>query len=115
VGGLGGVDEQRRLAGGGQGRGDLARHVTRLADPGQDHPALGGGHGLDRLDEVGAEAVGQPGQSIGLDAQHAPAGGDGVEFAHLPDRRPIRAAAFGLAAILVAAALACAACWASAV
>ena len=116
MGGLGGVDEERRLAGGGQGRGDLAADVAGLADPGQHHPALGGGEGLDRPGEVLAQAGRQPGQGVGLDTQHAPAGGDGVEIAHLPVRRPSTAAAArGLAAILAAVSRVIAACVASGV
>ena len=47
VTGLGRVDEEGRLAGRGEGRGDLARDMPGFADAGHDHPA---GRGRDRLD-----------------------------------------------------------------
>ena len=75
-----GVDEHGRRAGGGQGGGDLARHVAGLADAGADDPAL-----RPRTAVSTASANGSPrprpraGQRLGLGLQHAAADGDGVE------------------------------------
>ena len=54
---LGGVDEERRLAGRGEGRGDLAPDMAGLAQAGDDHPPRRGGDRLDGAAEGGPEAV----------------------------------------------------------
>jgi hypothetical protein len=51
------MDVLRGRARGGEGGGDLARHVARFAHAGDDHPAAGGGDALDRRDEEVAQAV----------------------------------------------------------
>ena len=52
--GFGGVDEERRRAGGGKGRRDLAADMAGLAEPGDDQPSLG------VPDEVGGGDKGAP-------------------------------------------------------
>ena len=61
--GFGGVHEEGRRAGGGEGGGDLARHMAGLAEPGDDDAALGvaddfGGGGKRRA-EIGLQGRGQ--------------------------------------------------------
>ena len=83
-----------RRAGGGQGGGDLARHVAGLADAGQDDPAGRGGEDLDRLDGRAAPRLSASrAERLGLGRQHAAGDGDGVEVAHWPVLRPASAAA----------------------
>ncbi len=54
---LGGVDEERRLAGRGEGRGDLAPDMAGFAQAGDDHPPRRGGDRLDGAAEGGSEAI----------------------------------------------------------
>ena len=49
--GFGGVHEEGRRAGRGQGRGKFARDVARLAEPGDDDAALGLADQVDRFRE----------------------------------------------------------------
>jgi hypothetical protein len=92
-----GVDEHGRRAGGGQGGGDLARHVARLADAGADHPALGVEQGLDRRTKL-RPGRGHGRQGLGLGGQHPAADGDRVEAAHWVTARSRVGGAPGLAA-----------------
>src|SRR3984885_142539 len=70
--GLGGVDEEGGRAGGGEGGGDLARHMAGLAEPGDDQPAPGVANGVGggskRRAESGLRGGGQGGNgaAIGL-------------------------------------------------
>jgi hypothetical protein len=79
VAGLGQVHEHRLRAGRRQRRGGLARHVARLADAHAHDLALGLEQHLHRLVEGRPQRLGQPVQRLGLDRQHPPADGDGVE------------------------------------
>ena len=82
VAGLGGMDEEGRRAGGGEGGGDLARHVAGLAHAGADDPALRRRTGC-RPPRRRRRPGRRPGpQRLGLGGQHPAADGDGVEFAH---------------------------------
>jgi len=77
VAGLGGVDEQRGRAGGGQGRGDLASDMAALAHAHHDHAT---GTAQDRFDhrrEARALLVLQLEQRLGLDAQGLTGHADG--------------------------------------
>ncbi len=53
--GFGGVHEEGRCAGRGQGCGDLARDVARLAEPGDDDAPLGVADQLDGFGKCRAE------------------------------------------------------------
>ena len=80
--GLGGVNEHGRRPGRGQGRGDLARDVAGLADPGADDPALGGEQGLYGGGKGRAQAFSHLAEGPGLDLDHPTADGDGIKGAH---------------------------------
>ncbi|MGX1332308.1 hypothetical protein AB7M56_006807 [Bradyrhizobium elkanii] len=60
---FGGVHEERRRAGRGKGRGDLAPDMAGLAEPGDDQPSLGIadqlGRGRERRAEVGLQCRGE--------------------------------------------------------
>ena len=84
--GLGGMDEEGGRAGGGEGGGDLARHMAGLAEPGDDQPPLGvandiGGGGKRRA-EIGLQRRGQRGDAaaIGLERTQRRLNGGVREF-----------------------------------
>ena len=70
VRGLGGVDEQRRGAGGGKGGGDLARHVAGLAHAADHDPARGTGQEVDGANETVVEGAGERAQARSLGREH---------------------------------------------
>ncbi len=72
VAGLGRVQEERRRAGAGERRGDLAADVARLAHPGDDHAAAAGEQHAARLLELAAQAVDEGGDRAGLDPERLP-------------------------------------------
>ena len=78
---LGRMDVMGGGAGRGEGGGDLAAHMARLAHAGDDDPAPGRSHGLDRGREEGAEAVAdglhQDRQAVPLGLERAQGRGDG--------------------------------------
>ncbi len=73
--GLGGMNEERRGAGRGKGRGDLAADMARLAEPGDDQPSLGiadqlGGGGEGRA-EIGLQRRRKRGDPAALGVERA--------------------------------------------
>ena len=82
VAGLGRMDELRRRAGRGQGRGDLARDMAALAHAGDDDPAaaLAGAdlrQAVDRRRERAVERLGQRADAVGLEGEDADRGRTG--------------------------------------
>ena len=86
------MDELRRLAGRGQRRGDLARDMAALADPGHDQPAARRRAQIEGAPERAVERARQPFEPGDLGAQHAPAD---IEVAS--QRRPASVAFAGAA------------------
>ena len=68
---LAGMDEERRAAGRGQGRGDLAGDMAALAHAGHDDPPVDGAEPVQRLDEAPVQRIGERGQAGGFQRQHA--------------------------------------------
>ena len=73
--GFGGVHEEGGRAGGGQRSGDLARHMARFAEPGDDHPALG------VADQIGGGGESRPERALKCGGNRGDAAGLGVERA----------------------------------
>ena len=73
--GFGGVNEERRRAGGGKGRGDLAADMARLAEPGDDQPSLGVpdqiGGGGERRPQIGLQRCRERGDPAALGVERA--------------------------------------------
>ncbi len=79
VAGLAGMDIERGRAGGGEGRGDLARDVAGFAHAHADHAAGAGQNGAAGLGELPIDAACDGGQAVALDLEHpSAAGGEGV-------------------------------------
>ena len=70
--GLGGVEEDGRRAGRGEGGGDLLAHEARLAHAGDHQVAFAADDGLDGGVELAAEALGQGQHGLGLDLEDLP-------------------------------------------
>ena len=73
--GFGGVHEERRRAGGGEGRGDLAADMAGFAEPGDDHAALG------VADEIGRGGKGRAETDLQRRGDRGDAAALGVERA----------------------------------
>ena len=79
VAGFARMHVERRGAGGGQGRGDLARDMAGLAHAGADHAAVAGQQQPAGIGERAVDARGDRGQALGLDLDDAAAAGGEVE------------------------------------
>jgi hypothetical protein len=73
MGGLGGVNEQRRSASGGEGRSDLAGNMARFSDPGDNDTLLAAQDHLDRLPERVAKCITELAQGISLHSDNTTA------------------------------------------
>ena len=73
---LGGVDELRRRAGRGEGRGDLAGDMAALAHPGDDDAPAHGGARVDRSSERAVERFGEAFEPGDLGADDAAGNGE---------------------------------------
>src|SRR3954463_14555055 len=78
--GFGGMDEEGRRAGGGEGRGDLAADMAGFSEPGDDQAATGianqVGSGGESRAEIGLERRGEGGDAGGFSLQCAQRRGD---------------------------------------
>ncbi len=74
--GLSRMDIERRRSGRRQGRGDLARDMPGLADPGDDDASGHPEQLCDRVAERTVEVGGKARQRLRLQRQHAARGGD---------------------------------------
>ena len=79
--GLGGVHEEGGRAGGGERRGDLARDMARLAEPGDDDAALG------LADQFDGGGKGRPERALQGRRDRGDAAGPGIERAQAPTAR----------------------------
>ena len=69
--GLGGMDEERRRAGAGEGRGNLSRDVSRLADAADDDAPATVEDEFDGPQEACIKAIREACDRIGLNGEHA--------------------------------------------